>query len=191
MEEQGKGLFQKLLRREGWRRAVVAIGIAGMVLILLGSLFPGAQGQSGTPAAGEGSMNSQEYLEKTEARLERLLSGVQGVGKVSVMLTLEHGVEYRYARDEKLSQNSTTTYSSGIPQRLEEEQEQEQSYLLVDSSGGRRPLVLTELPPRIQGVVVVCEGAGSAPVASRVIDVVTTSLGITSLQVCVVQSANK
>ena len=95
MEEQGKGLFQKLLRREGWRRAVVAIGIAGMVLILLGSLFPGAQGQSGTPAAGEGSMNSQEYLEKTEARLERLLSGVQGVGKVSVMLTLEHGVEYR------------------------------------------------------------------------------------------------
>ena len=191
MEEQGKGLFQKLLRREGWRRAVVAIGIAGMVLILLGSLFPGAQGQSGTPAAGAGSMNSQEYLEKTEARLERLLSGVQGVGKVSVMLTLEHGVEYRYARDEKLSQNSTTTYSSGIPQRLEEEQEQEQSYLLVDSSGGRRPLVLTELPPRIQGVVVVCEGAGSAPVASRVIDVVTTSLGITSLQVCVVQSANK
>ena len=191
MEEQGKGLFQKLLRREGWRRAVVAIGIAGMVLILLGSLFPGAQGQSGTPAAGEGSMNSQEYLEKTEARLERLLSGVQGVGKVSVMLTLEHGVEYRYARDEKLSQNSTTTYSGGIPQRLEEEQEQEQSYLLVDSSGGRRPLVLTELPPRIQGVVVVCEGAGSAPVASRVIDVVTTSLGITSLQVCVVPSANK
>ena len=131
MEEQGKGLFQKLLRREGWRRAIVAIGIAGMVLILLGSLFPGSQGQSGTPAAGEGSMNSQEYLEKTEARLERLLSGV------------------------------------------------------------RRPLVLTELPPRIQGVVVVCEGAGSAPVASRVIDVVTTSLGITSLQVCVVQSANK
>ena len=191
MEEQGKGLFQKLLRREGWRRAVVAIGIAGMVLILLGSLFPGAQGQSGTPAAGEGSMNSQEYLEKTEARLERLLSGVQGVGKVSVMLTLEHGVEYRYAKDEKLSQNSTTTYSGGTPQRLEEEQEQEQSYLLIDSSGGRRPLILTELPPRIQGVVVVCEGAGSAPVASRVIDVVTTSLGITSLQVCVVQSANK
>ena len=191
MEEQGKGLFQKLLRREGWRRAVVAIGIAGMVLILLGSLFPGAQGQSGTPTAEEGSMNSQEYLEKTEARLERLLSRVQGVGKVSVMLTLEHGVEYRYAKDEKLSQNSTTTYSGGIPQRLEEEQEQEQSYLLIDSSGGRRPLVLTELPPRIQGVVVVCEGAGSAPVASRVIDVVTTSLGITSLQVCVVQSANK
>ena len=136
-------------------------------------------------------MNSQEYLEKTEARLERLLSGVQGVGKVSVMLTLEHGVEYRYAKDEKLSQNSTTTYSGGTPQRLEEEQEQEQSYLLIDSSGGRRPLALTELPPRIQGVVVVCEGAGSAPVASRVIDVVTTSLGITSLQVCVVQSANK
>ena len=191
MEEQGKGLFQKLLRREGWRRAIVAIGIAGMVLILLGSLFPGSQGQSGTPTAEEGSMNSQEYLEKTEARLERLLSGVQGVGKVSVMLTLEHGVEYRYAKDEKLSQNSTTTYSGGTPQSLEEEQEQEQSYLLIDSSGGRRPLVLTELPPRIQGVVVVCEGAGSAPVASRVIDVVTTSLGITSLQVCVVQSANK
>ena len=191
MEEQGKGLFQKLLRREGWRRAIVAIGIAGMVLILLGSLFPGSQGQSGTPTAEEGSMNSQEYLEKTEARLERLLSGVQGVGKVSVMLTLEHGVEYRYAKDEKLSQNSTTTYSGGTPQRLEEEQEQEQSYLLIDSSGGRRPRVLTELPPRIQGVVVVCEGAGSAPVASRVIDVVTTSLGITSLQVCVVQSANK
>lgn len=135
-------------------------------------------------------MNSQEYLEKTEARLERLLSGVQGDGKVSVSDSGAR-VEYRYAKDEKLSQNSTTTYSGGTPQRLEEEQEQEQSYLLIDSSGGRRPLVLTELPPRIQGVVVVCEGAGSARVASRAVDVVTTSLGITSLQVCVVQSANK
>ena len=57
MEEQGKGLFQKLLRREGWRRAIVAIGIAGMVLILLVSLFPGSRGLSGTPTAEEGSMN--------------------------------------------------------------------------------------------------------------------------------------
>lgn len=115
MEEQGKGLFQKLLRREGWAQGDCGHRDCWDGLILLGSLFPGSQGQSGTPAAGEGSMNSQEYLEKTEARLERLLSGVQGVGKVSVMLTLEHGVEYRYAKDEKLSQNSTTTYSGGTP----------------------------------------------------------------------------
>lgn len=190
MEGQEKGFLQKLLQREGWRKAVVALGLAGMLLILLSSLLPSSPGRTNAAAGGE-SIDPQAYLEQTEARLERLLSGVQGVGKTSVMLTLEHGVEYRYAVDEKLSQNSTTTYSEGAPQKLEEQQEKEQSYLLVDSSNGRGPLVLTELPPRIQGVVVVCEGAGNATVAARVIDVVTTSLGITSLQVCVVQSANK
>ncbi len=188
MEEQGKGIVSKLLQREGWRKAIVALGLAGMLFILLGSLIPSSSSRASVAGGGE-AIDPQAYLEQTEARLERLLSGVQGVGKASVMLTLEHGVEYRYAIDEKLLQNSTTTYADGNPQRLEEQQEKEQNYLLVDSSNGKGPLVLTELPPRIQGVVVVCEGAQNAAVASRVIDVVTTSLGITSLQVCVVQSA--
>ena len=52
-------------------------------------------------------------------------------------------------------------------------------------SGKKEALLKTQKQPTIQGVVVVCEGAGSMIVQERVTQVVTTALGIPYNKVCV------
>ena len=165
------------------------LGVAGMLLIMATGIWPAEDNSRNYNASGGESLN--QYAEQTEQRLQNILSQIKGVGAVHVMVTLENGVEYRYAADEKKSGDSVFTYANGqeLPSKVQEKEDSQQSYILVDSTGGKKPLVLTELSPRVKGVVVVCNGASSPVIRQRVTVAVTTALGVTSLQVCVIQSA--
>ncbi|WMJ84250.1 hypothetical protein ACS3UN_08170 [Oscillospiraceae bacterium LTW-04] len=191
MEASGflKGLFSKSGISQKQAKWLTMLGVAGMLLIMLTGLWPDDSGQSDVSKDVVGSLDT--HAQQTEQRLAEILKQIKGVGAVHVMVTLENGVEYRYAADEKQSDDSVFTYADGsdAPSKVQEKEDRQQSYILVDSSGGKKPLVLTELSPRVKGVVVVCSGAGNPVIRQRVTDAVTTALGVTSLQVCVIQSA--
>ncbi|MFV0498114.1 MAG: hypothetical protein ACK5L0_08125 [Candidatus Fimivivens sp.] len=185
-----KGLFSKSGISQKQAKWLTMLGAAGMLLIMLTSLWPGDSGRSDDMSKDvAGSLDT--HAQQTEQRLVEILKQIKGVGAVHVMVTLENGVEYRYAADEKQSDDSVFTYANGsdVPSKVQEKEDRQQSYILVDSTGGKKPLVLTELSPRVKGVVVVCSGAGNPVIRQRVTDALTTALGITSLQVCVIQSA--
>ena len=184
-----KGLFSKSGVSQKQAKWLTVLGVAGMLLIMLTGLWPDSSGPADVSQDVVGSLDA--HAQQTEQRLAEILKQIKGVGAVHVMVTLENGVEYRYAADEKQSGDSVFTYADGsnAPSKVQEKEDREQSYILVDSSGGKKPLVLTELSPRVKGVVVVCSGAGNPVIRQRVTDAVTTALGVTSLQVCVIQSA--
>ena len=184
-----KGLFSKSGLSQKQAYWLTILGVAGMLLIMITGFWPAEDNSRNSNAAGGESL--YQYAQQTEQRLQQILSQIKGVGTVHVLVTLENGVEYRYAADEKKSGDSVFTYADGkdLPSKVQEKQDSQQSYILVDSTGGKKPLVLTELSPRVKGVVVVCEGAASPVIRQRVTDAVTTALGVTSLQVCVIQSA--
>ncbi|HWP52400.1 MAG TPA: hypothetical protein VN626_11965 [Clostridia bacterium] len=184
-----KGWFSKSGISQKQAKWLTAMGVAGMLLIMLTSLWPGGSGSDAVTEDAGGTLTA--HAQQTEQRLTEILKQIKGVGAVHVMVTLENGVEYRYAADEKQSGDSVFTYANGSdsPSKVQEKEDRQQSYILVDSSGGKKPLVLTELSPRVKGVVVVCSGAGNPVIRQRVTDAVTTALGVTSLQVCVIQSA--
>lgn len=184
-----KGLFSKSGVSQKQAKWLTVLGVAGMLLIMLTGLWPDNKGKADVSQDVVGSLDV--HAQQTEQRLAEILKQIKGVGAVHVMVTLESGVEYRYAADEKQSGDSVFTYADGsdAPSKVQEKEDRQQSYILVDSSGGKKPLVLTELSPRVKGVVVVCSGAGNPVIRQRVTDAVTTALGITSLQVCVIQSA--
>lgn len=172
------------------RKSILAIAAVGVALMLISQLA-GKENDSALTSAQKSSDTADNYCTVTEERLEHILSQVEGVGQAYVMVTLENGIEYRYAADEKQSGDSVFTYASGSdsPSKVQEKEDREQSYILIGSSGDRRPLIVTELSPRIRGVVVVCDGAKNPVIRQRVSEAVTTALGISSLQVCVIQSA--
>ncbi|MEA5134967.1 MAG: hypothetical protein VB035_02385 [Candidatus Fimivivens sp.] len=184
-----KGLFSKSGVSQKQAKWLTVLGVAGMLLIMLTGLWPDKSSPADVSQDVVGSLDA--HAQQTEQRLAEILKQIKGVGAVHVMVTLENGVEYRYAADEKQSGDSVFTYADGsdAPSKVQEKEDKEQSYILVDSSGGKKPLVLTELSPRVKGVVVVCSGAGNPVIRQRVTDAVTTALGVTSLQVCVIQSA--
>jgi len=165
--------FTAAIQKDKTVKIIVAVGLLGMLLVLAGQLAAGG-GRSpprGSPAPASpqgGTASAEEYAAALEARLEELVGSIEGVGRAKVMVTLEHGVEYVYAQDQR--------------------QETQYSHVLIDTEQGRRqPLVRTQRQPKVQGVVVVCEGADDVRVQAKLVGVVTTALNIPTTRVYVVK----
>ncbi|PWM41006.1 MAG: stage III sporulation protein AG [Clostridiales bacterium] len=167
-------------------RLIVAVGILGMVLILLSQFLDSPKEKK--VASDETAVGSEEYTSQMEQKLGTLISGVEGVGKAKVMITLESSAQMIYATEEKTQNDQMQDVSGEGKQKTQQSDNRQTSYILVDKgSGSKQPLVTTRLEPTVKGVVVVCPGADSQVVRARVVDVVTTALGIGSNKVCVVK----
>ena len=167
------------------RRAILAVGAILIALLFLSSILGRDTASSGTQKQEQG-MTEEEYIERMEARVEELLSGIDGVGKLDVMLTLESSSEYVYQSETR--QSSDRTAASG--ETTQERQEDEETIVMVEGEDGRtQALIRTERTPKIQGIAVVCEGAGQASVEQQIIDVLTTTFGISSARVSVAKAA--
>lgn len=143
--------------RAAW--ALLGLGILGMVLIAGG-------GSSGEPACQTSENQGWEgYQESLELRLETLIGEIQGVGKVSVMVTLETAEETVYALDTRESEQS-----------LEEE------HVLLS---GDKPLVETVWYPQVQGVAVVCQGAEDVSVRSQITQIASVLTGVTTNRISI------
>jgi len=180
------------LFKEKSKKYLFAAAAFGFVLVLLSSFISSSEKKSEVNDNSCFSVIS-EYCSQQEQRLEKILASIDGVGTVHVMMTLENGIEYRYAADEKQSGDSVLTYAdgSGSPSKVQESEISEQNYILIGSSGDKKPLVVTEISPRVKGVVVVCDGGSNPVIIHRITDAVTTALGINSLQVCVAKASKQ
>lgn len=184
MEIYGKAIA--LFKGDKKIKWVVFIGLAGILLILLSELVPQ---KSAEPLEGAVSVfaDNEEFCKKTEEKIYRLVSSIEGVGEVKVWVTLESGVEYVYLQEQVRNTDLTTDYNDGNVKSLREKDNSEQKYILVNKNGEEQPLVQKQLEPAVQGVVVVCEGAQSPQVNEQVVNAITCALGISSNRVYVAQ----
>ena len=185
LTEEFKNFFGKNDKRI---RIVLILGLVGIVLIGLSQFWP--SGGKETPvAAGDTATATEAYKEKLEERVREIVSSVEGVGKSQVMVTLESGVEYVYEKEQNVSSTLNEDNTQGSGMKIQQSEDNKESFIIVeDENGHKTALVRTRLEPKVQGVVVVCEGGGSALVAKNIYDLVTTALGIGYDRVCVVKS---
>ena len=112
---------------------------------------------------------SLDYSKQLETKLESVLSQIKGAGNVKVMITLDGSPELVYAMDsnEKVSNNTggSTTTSSSTP-------------ILVQTNGATSPLILTEVLPKVKGVIVVSSGANDISIKLDILNSVSTLLDI-------------
>ncbi|WP_308754016.1 hypothetical protein [uncultured Anaerotruncus sp.] len=184
----GAGLREKLdaVFKGKHSRTLLFVGIAGMALIFLSTVIQTGGSNKPNPSVGAGQLTSQEYVAQLEERLTGIVGSIEGVGRCQVMVTAESGVEYVYAVEETQNVNRTNSYNGDEVARETQQENTEQKYIVVDAGNGKKEaLVKTERQPAIQGVVIVCEGAGSMVVQERVTQAVTTALGIPYNKVCV------
>ena len=148
-EYTGSAVFNLLSDKN--KKRLIAAAALGVVMVMLSSLFSGAK-QRDEKTDNVYSVLVSDYCSRQEERLETILSSIEGVGRSKVMLTLENGVEYRYAADEKLSDDSVFTYADGNsnPSKVQQSENSEQNYILIGSSGDKKPLVVTEISPRVK-----------------------------------------
>ena len=161
----------------------------GSVKKLFSSKLKGDKGRRlliiSTQTAAATEATNAEYAEQLEKKLSVLIGNISGVGKSEIMVTLENGVEYVYANEERKTTDKTEDISDST-QRVQQSNDVEQNVITVDDAdGGKKALVRTQIEPQVKGVVVVCEGGDQELVQQRVTNAVTTALNITSKRVCV------
>ncbi len=183
--------FRGFFSRDVAIRVIVLVGLLGMALILISQLTSTKDRTLKTqpePDPQTAQFTIEQYTADMENKLQKLITTIEGVGEAQVMVTLEHGIEYVYAQEEKTSLDKSL--EPGLGEQAAKEvmrQDVQSSYVLVDTEYGKKQaLVKTQLQPKVQGVVIVCQGADSIQVQNDLIHVVTTALHIPTPRVCVV-----
>ncbi len=185
--EKLKETVTRLFTGELRLKVLVALGLLGMALILASQFIPE---KKPPPDSATAVFTSAEYTGELETRLGELVASMEGTGRVRVMITLENAGETVYAQEEKRNvdkQEEMVPNSQAAATTTSQKENVEQRYILVDGENGREALVKTRLEPRIQGVVVLCEGADNPLVEQSITHVVTTALNIPTTRVAVVK----
>lgn len=178
MKESVRAWFAARLCAEKGRRWLVVLGIAGVALLALSEWWPSGRGTANEV------MSADAFVRQTEERLTAIVGSIEGAGKCRVLVTLENGVEYVYATEQRVNSDRQEDTDAGS-KRLTERDDSERSVIVVETDGGRQGLLVTELQPTVRGVVVVCEGGDREDVRARVTEAVTVAMELSAKRVCV------
>ena len=151
------------------RKTIVNIAgvlILGVVLLVLSSsLFKSDGGNKNPPpedtisSIPSSADRSNSYESGLETRLEEALSLIDGAGKVKVMLTLSYGREIVVAEDKTTNESVTKDMAGQGEGRTTESSNVESKKIIISGSDGVGiPLVLREVQPKIEGVIIIAEG---------------------------------
>lgn len=123
------------------------------------------------------AMTADEYADRLEKNIADTVKSIVG-GKPQVMVTLDSGIEYVYANEEKLDsdQDSADSRIKGSS---------EKKVVVLDSDGKEVPLTVTEIMPSVRGIVIVCNGGNDQSVQTLIKNTVAVALGVESDCVCV------
>jgi stage III sporulation protein AG len=172
-----KGATERLRALLANYKYVLLMAALGVGLLL----FPSFSTEGGQEAAGEETATQEAYsLAQTEAQMETLLSQMDGVGQVSVMLTVSSGSTYVYQDDREVSY-------SGAASAPEDYRSNTETVLLSRGSGGQEALQTQEIYPAYLGAVVVCDGAGNTGTVLKVKEAVSVLTGLGTDRISVVK----
>lgn len=179
--------LHKIFRQENRRKLLLLIGVVVIALIGLSVLLPSDKGKAPqTAVLSDADTETARYEEKLCERVRTIVSQIEGVGDVHVSVTLDSGIEYVYAKEEK----QDTDTRGGTDATVTTRASSEEKVIIVEDANGRKTALLRKtLLPAVRGVVVVCEGGGDPLVVSAVTEAVKTALGINTSQVCVTKRA--
>lgn len=115
--------------------------------------------------------------------MSNIISNINGAGKTNILITIDREIESVYQTDidtNNKSDGENSQYSN-----------KSSTVIVKGKNSTEEPIKVTEIMPKIKGVLVVCEGADSAIVKQNIIDSVRTVLGVASSRVSVQKSASR
>ena len=122
---------------------------------------------------------SDNYERTLEKRLSEVLSLVHGAGNVEVMLTLSYSSEIILAEDLTSNEVFVKEVDSAGGTRENHTLIKDMRTILVQSpGGGQEPIILREIVPKVEGVIIVSEGGDDIFVKEALINAAKTVLGV-------------
>ncbi len=158
-------------------KSIVIVGIAGILLILLSSVFNTSKSSEVKKTQTE--ITAEEYKAILEEDIKKTVKDITGSKNISVVITLESGIKYAYAdiKEETLTETQekeNKKTDSGL----------KENYITVKTAdGGEQALIVTTEMPKVRGVAIVCDGGDNEYIYEKIQNAVTAALDITAKRV--------
>ena len=160
-------------------KLLIILGICGIVLIFLSSLFSGNDTNTENSPISSVAYTAEQYNKMLEDDIKSIVTSITGDKNPTVVITLESGIRYSYA-----SVDETDTSSSTGSVTDQSSESKKQSYITVkNADGGEQALIVTEIMPEVRGVAIICVGGNTEATAEKIKNAVTSALNITSKRV--------
>lgn len=194
--------IREFFRQKGWKRLKksdwAAIALLGVLLLIIAmpsgsktavSTTDNFGTVSGTEA--EETTKKEDYSAYLENKLERVLAQMEGVGRVTVMITVSDNGESVVEKDASGSSTTTTENDSSGGVRTVTEEQSSETTVYLETDGESRPYVQKEKLPSIEGVIVVAEGGGNSRVVSEISEAVEALFSVEAHKIKVVKMSSK
>lgn len=124
-------------------------------------------------------VSTENIKDKTEEKLENILSKISGVGKVRVMITysVSSSVTPVYDETSKIS-NTTENDDSGGTRTITQTENGKQIVYKENSDGSKEPITKNTESPKMEGAIIVAEGAENIDVKTNIIEAVEAATGL-------------
>ncbi len=140
--------------------------------------------ETGTRAVTMGS--TEEYAAYLEERLKKMLESIRGLGEVEVMITLESSEEKIVEKDMTAERSATEEQDSAGGTRSVNSSNTDYQTVYQNGSQGS-PFVVKTITPKVEGVLVVAEGAGKGNMTSEVTQIAQALFGVEAHKVKVLE----
>ncbi|MBQ4059119.1 MAG: hypothetical protein IJD40_09340 [Lachnospiraceae bacterium] len=130
------------------------------------------------------NVKNDEYISMLENKLEQTIEGMEGAGKVHVMITLEDSGEKILDKNQPYESSSEVVKEDGKESEISTIQSDSQT-VLIDVDGDTSPIIIQERYPDIEGVVVVCEGGDDSKTSLRIKEAVQALFSIDTHKIVV------
>ncbi len=154
---------------------LILLGLLGVMLVVAGSFM--GSGRTIGREGGELLASLQSYERWLAQEAERVVSTIEGVGKVTVSVKLEAGFEKETLWSTQLSRQTTVEKGQGN-ERQSSQESVSREMVTTRASGEESPFVPRTRLPKVAGVVVVAQGANDPQVKANIYRAVTTLLDV-------------
>ena len=132
----------------------------------------------------------EDTNDNLEIKLENILSKINGVGKAEVMLTYSESTQVIPVYNKKEKTSNTNESDSGGGKRKVEEVDSSEEVVYTDSTGKSEIVTQKTVSPKVEGAIIICDGADNPNIKTNIIQAVEAATGIATHKIQVFKKQN-
>lgn len=195
-----KEKFQSLIKSEDGKskknleNAIVFVIILVVTIIIINTILGGNESKKEEKTTQDNSaqlvnsdVESVETSGDTEKSIKQILSKINGVGKVEVLITYSESSQVVAMYNEKNNESQTKEEDKSGGTRTIQENTTDKEIVYKEENGKKVPVTEKVVMPKMEGALIVAEGANNAEVKTNIIQAVEALTGLATHKIQVLE----
>jgi stage III sporulation protein AG len=175
-KDKVKKEIKKILAQKQLRNLIAVCIALGFILIAMNVLLPNSKSLSSNKlsttttqekvdnTATTEETDAKNYEENQKTDLTNILKKMNGVGDVEVMISFENEEQKVPAYDKNTQKSTTEETDNQGGTRVNNQNTDGSTIVMTTSDGKNEPFILTTYKPKINGVIILAEGATNSKI---------------------------